>query len=122
MKILLVKTSSMGDVIHNLPVVADILAAHPGSEVDWMVEDIFADIPKLHPQVRRVLPVAIRRWRASWWKGQARSEMRSFFAQLRAESYDAVIDTQGLWKSAILARCAHGPRSGFDRRSSREPV
>jgi len=112
----------MGDVIHNLPVVADILAAHPGSEVDWMVEDIFADIPKLHPQVRRVLPVAIRRWRASWWRGQARSEIRAFFAQLRAESYDAVIDTQGLWKSAILARCARGPRSGFDRKSSREPV
>jgi len=112
----------MGDVIHNLPVVADILAARRGSDVDWVVEDTFSDIPKLHPGVRRVLPVAIRRWRASWWKGRAWSEIRAFFAQLRAESYDAVIDTQGLWKSAGLARCARGPRSGFDRKSSREPV
>jgi len=121
-KILLVKTSSMGDVIHNLPVVADILAARPDSDIDWVVEDIFAQIPKLHSRVRRVLPVAIRRWRASWWQGQVRAEIRAFLAQLKAESYDAVIDTQGLWKSAILARCAHGPRSGLDRRSSREPV
>ncbi len=112
----------MGDVIHNLPVVADILEARPGSDIDWVVEDIFADIPKLHPRVRRVLPVAIRRWRASWWQGQVRTEIRAFFAQLKAESYDAVIDTQGLWKSAILTRCAHGPRSGFDRSSSREPI
>jgi heptosyltransferase-1 len=77
-KILLIKTSSMGDVIHNLPVVADILAARPGSEIDWVVEDTFAVIPKLHPGVRRVLEVAIRRWRGSWWQAQTRGEIGSF--------------------------------------------
>ena len=122
MKILLVKTSSMGDVIHNLPVLNDIVVAQPGAGIDWVVEDSFAGVPKLHPGLRRVLPVAIRRWRASWWRTQARAEIRAFLAELKTGSYDAVIDTQGLWKSAILARCARGPRSGFAWRSSREPV
>ena len=122
MKILLVKTSSMGDVIHNLPVLNDIVVAQPGAGIDWVVEDSFAGIPKLHPGLRRVLPVAIRRWRASWWRTEARADIRAFLAELKTESYDAVIDTQGLWKSAILARCARGSRSGFDWRSSREPV
>lgn len=122
MKILLVKTSSMGDVIHNLPVVTDILAAHAGSEIDWVVEDTFAAIPKLHPGVRNVSTVAVRRWRGRWWQAQTRGEIRAFFAELKARSYDAVIDTQGLFKSAVVARLARGPRFGLDWRSSREPV
>jgi heptosyltransferase-1 len=121
-KILLVKTSSMGDVIHNLPVASDIRAVHAGAEIDWVVEDSFAGIPRLHPGVRRVLPAAIRRWRGSWWRAQARSEIWAFVGELKAQSYDAVIDTQGLFKSAILARCARGPRFGLDWKSSREPV
>lgn len=121
-KILLVKTSSMGDVIHNLPVVADILSAKPGAEIDWVVEDAFAAIPGLHEGVRRVLPVAIRRWRGSWWQAQARSEICAFVGELKTQTYDAVIDTQGLFKSALLTRCARGLRFGLDRKSSREPV
>lgn len=121
-KILLVKTSSMGDVIHNLPVVNDILAARPGAEIDWVVEESFAGLPKLHPGVRRVLPVAIRRWRSSWWQAPVRSEIRAFVAELKKWPYDAVVDTQGLLKSAIVARCACGPRFGLDWKSSREPL
>ncbi|HXF67585.1 MAG TPA: lipopolysaccharide heptosyltransferase I, partial [Burkholderiales bacterium] len=60
MRVLLVKTSSLGDVVHNLPVVSDILAAHPAAEIHWVVEEAFAAIPRLHPGVARVLPVAIR--------------------------------------------------------------
>jgi heptosyltransferase I len=122
LQILLVKTSSMGDVIHNLPVASDIRAAHPGSEIDWVVENPFAAIPKLHPGVRRVLPVAIRRWRSTWWQAQARGEIGSFLAALKAVAYDAVIDTQGLLKSAVVARLARGPRFGLDWKSSREPL
>jgi heptosyltransferase I len=121
-RILLVKTSSMGDVIHNLPVVTDILAARPGTEIDWVMEDTFAAIPKLHPGVRRRLEVAIRRWRGSWWQAQTRREVGSFLKALKSESYDAVIDTQGLLKSAIVSRCARGPRFGLDWNSSREPL
>ena len=68
-KILLVKTSSLGDVVHNLPVASDIRAALPGAEIDWVVEESFAAIPRLHPAVARVLPVAIRRWRSSFLSG-----------------------------------------------------
>ena len=61
--ILLVKTSSLGDVVHNLPVASDIRRKMPGWEIDWVVEESFADIPRLHPAVRDVIPVAVRRWR-----------------------------------------------------------
>ena len=122
MKILLVKTSSMGDVIHNLPVASDLRAVHPGSEIDWIVEDIFSGLPRLHPGVRRVLSVAIRRWRGRPWENRTRKEIRAFVSELRTENYDAVIDTQGLFKSAVIARCARGPRFGLDWASSREPL
>jgi heptosyltransferase-1 len=121
-KILLVKTSSMGDVIHNLPVVSDLRAVHPGSEIDWIVEGAFSDLPRLHPGVRRVLKVAIRRWRGRFWEDGTRSELGAFLRELRSRSYDAVIDTQGLFKSALIARCARGRRFGLDWASSREPL
>ena len=122
LRILLIKTSSLGDVVHNLPVVADIAAALPGVTIDWVVEEGFAAIPRLHPQVSRVLPVAVRRWRRSPWSAGVRAEVRRFLGELRSESYDAVIDTQGLIKSAWIARAAHGIRHGLDWSSSREPL
>jgi heptosyltransferase-1 len=122
LRILLIKTSSLGDVVHNLPVVADIAAALPGVTIDWVVEEGFAAIPRLHPQVSRVLPVAVRRWRRSSWSAGVRAEVRRFLGELRSESYDAVIDTQGLIKSAWIARAAHGIRHGLDWSSSREPL
>ena len=120
--ILLVKTSSLGDVVHNLPVVSDIRSAFPGAEIDWVVEEGFAAIPRLHPAVRHVLPVAIRRWRSQLWRREARHEVSVFLQQLRARKYDAVIDTQGLLKSALIARAAHGMRFGLDWESAREPL
>lgn len=122
-RILLVKTSSLGDVVHNLPVVADIRAAC-GDEivVDWVVERSFAAVPALHPQVRNVIPCEIRRWRRSWGSRETRAEWRSFVQRLRSETYDAIIDTQGLLKSALVARLARGTRYGLDWRSSREPL
>lgn len=121
-RILLVKTSSMGDVIHNLPVASDLARAHPGCAIDWIVEEGFADVPRLHPAVRRVIPVAVRRWRRSLGSGSTWREIRALRAALAAERYDFVIDTQGLVKSALLARLAVGPRCGYDRASAREPL
>jgi heptosyltransferase I len=120
--ILLVKTSSLGDIVHNLPVASDISAACPDAEIDWVVEEAFAAIPRLHPAVRRVIPVALRRWRAAPWRNSVWCEMREFLSRLRERSYDAVIDTQGLLKSALIARAALGRRHGLDRASSREPL
>lgn len=120
--ILLVKTSSLGDVVHNLPAVSDIERAFEGVTVDWAVERAFAAIPALHPCVRKAIPCELRRWRRSWYTTQTRDEWRAFLTQLRAERYDAIIDTQGLLKSAIVARAACGVRYGLDWQSSREPL
>ena len=121
-KILLVKTSSLGDVVHNLPVASDIRAAAPGAAIDWVVEEPFAAIPRLHPGVTRVITVAIRRWRSQLLNSAVREEVRAFARELKREPYDAVIDTQGLLKSAVVAWAARGTRHGLDFASAREPL
>ena len=120
--ILLIKTSSMGDVIHNLPVVSDIANHYPNATIDWVVEDAFAAIPALHPAVRNVIPVAVRRWRHCPFGSSTRSEFAQFREAIREERYDLVIDTQGLFKSAMISKFAQGARCGFDRKSAREPL
>jgi heptosyltransferase-1 len=122
LRVLLVKTSSMGDIVHALPVVHDILAAHPGAAIDWLVEEAYADIVRAHPGVGRVIPLALRRWRRRFWTGAVRDEWRRWREQLRAERYDAVIDLQGLVKSGLIARLARGPIYGLSWRSAREPL
>lgn len=120
-RILFVKTSSLGDVVHNCPAVSDVARRVPDATIDWVVEDSFAEVAALHARVRRVIPVAIRRWRGGLLFPQTWSEIGAFRKLLREESYDAVIDSQGLVKSALVAACAHGLRHGFDRASAREP-
>lgn len=122
MRILLVKTSSLGDVVHNLPVATDIARQFPGAEIDWVVEEGFAELPRLHPAVRRVIPVAVRRWRRSIWSPATWREIGAFRRAVKTDSYDAIIDSQGLLKSALIARTALGPRIGYDRDSAREPA
>ncbi len=122
MRLLLVKTSSLGDVIHNLPVVSDIRRHFPGASIDWCVEESFASIPCLHPGVENVVPVAVRRWRRSLFKAATWREIVAVRRALGDSAYDAVVDTQGLLKSALLARWANGPVLGYDRDSAREPI
>ena len=122
MKILLVKTSSLGDVVHNLPVASDIRARFPQARIDWVVEEGFADIPRLHPAVGRVIPVAVRRWRRNPFSAITWCELRAYRTAVRAERYDLVLDTQGLIKSALLARQAAGPRAGYAAEAAREPL
>lgn len=118
MRILLVKTSSLGDVVHALPVVSDIRRHRPNATIDWVVEETFADIPRLHPGVAAVIPVAVRRWRASLARVATWREMLAYRRAVRqppqAEfGYDSVIDCQGLAKSAILTAQARGKKYGF---------
>jgi heptosyltransferase-1 len=122
LKLLIVKTSSMGDVVHALPAVSDILAMHPGTEIDWLVEAPFAAIPRLHPGVRRVLPLAWRKWRKRLWAGDTRAAISALCAELKRERYDLVLDLQGLLKSALWGLQADGPLAGYDRKSMREPL
>lgn len=119
-RIVLIKTSSLGDVLHNLPVVTDICRHVPGARIDWVVEEGFAALPALHPGINRVVPVAVRRWRKSWW--QSRGEMQAVCRELREAHYDLALDTQGLLKSALITRCTQTARCGFDWGSAREPL
>lgn len=122
MRVLLVKTSSLGDVVHNLPVVTDIRRHVEGAQIDWVVEENFSAIPLLHPHVDRVIPVALRRWRKDWFNAVNRDQWRAFKSKLQERTYDFAIDTQGLLKSAMIVRAARGLRCGYDWQSAREPL
>lgn len=120
--ILIIKTSSMGDIIHTLPALTDAAHAIPNLQVDWVVEEAFAEIPSLHSTVQRVIPIALRRWRKSGLNKTTWSELKAFLRSLRERRYDAIIDAQGLLKSAVISRLAKGPRHGFNSTSAREPL
>jgi len=120
--ILIVKTSSLGDVVHNLPVLADIRAHWPQARFDWVVEEGFAEIPAMHPAVDRVIPVAMRRWRKAAFSGNTWRDIAACRAALKTTPYDLILDTQGLLKSALIARQAQGILHGQDRASAREPL
>jgi heptosyltransferase-1 len=119
-RVLIIKTSSLGDVIHTLPAVTDAAHAIPGIRFDWVVEEGFAEIPSWHPAVDQVIPVAIRRWRKNLWQTIKSGEWKAFKQRLRARKYDLVIDAQGLVKSAWLTRYVKAPVAGLDRYSARE--
>jgi len=122
MRILLVKTSSLGDVVHNLPVASDLRARFPDARIDWAVEEAFAEIPRLHPAVSDVVPVTLRLWRGQLLRRDTWQALAALRVRLRGPAYDYVIDTQGLLKSALVAWLASGTRIGLDWLSSREPL
>lgn len=119
-KILIVRTSSLGDLVHMLPAMTDIARHLPQASIDWVVEESFRDIPSWHPAIRQIIPVAHRRWRKSWWA--ARHERAALRSQLGSESYDIVLDMQALMKSIWIVRQTKGERHGLDWRSAREPL
>ena len=106
MKILLVKLSSLGDVVHAMPAVQDLRQALPHAQIDWVVERGFAPLVQRCEGVGRVIACEMRRWRQAPLTAETRDGWRAFRAALRAEAYDAVIDLQGLTKSALVARVA----------------
>jgi heptosyltransferase I len=123
-RILIVKLSSLGDVVHAMPVVHDVLAAHPDALIDWVVEPGFAPLVRRVEGIDEVIECALRRWRKAWWTPAVRAEWRAFRERLRQHRYDAVLDLQGLTKSALIARMARGPSHGLANRTegaSHEP-
>ncbi len=122
LRVLVIKTSSLGDVVHTLPALTDAHRACPQLRFDWVVEEGFAEIPRWHPAVDEVIPVAIRRWRKSPWQTWRSGEWSGFKQRLGARRYDLVIDAQGLLKSAWLTRLVDAPVAGLDARSAREPL
>lgn len=122
MRVLIIKTSSMGDVIHTLPALTDAGKALPDISFDWVVEENFAEIPSWHPRVKSTIPIAFRRWRKSFFSKKTRQEWAVFCEQIKAEKYDLIIDGQGLLKSVFLAWQVPGKRCGFDFQSARDPL
>lgn len=121
MRVLLVKLSSLGDVVHSFPALTDAARALPGIEIDWLVDEAFAPLAALHPAVRRVIPLPIRRMKrepiVTW------GTLRARIGELRRQPYDVLIDAQGLLKSALPGRLARArSRHGFARGSAREGI
>jgi len=121
-RVLIIRTSSLGDIVHTLPAISDIARYVPGAQIDWMVEEAFAEIPAWHTAVNSVIPVAHRRWRKTWWQAATQQERRTLRERLRDVRYDVVLDMQSLLKSAWLARHAQGTHHGLDWRSARESL
>lgn len=121
-RILLIKMSSLGDVVHNMPVATDIRRQLPDAAIDWVVEEQYVPLVRMHSAVDRILPIALRRWRRNLLSGANWREFGDFRRQLRSAPYDAIIETQGLLKSAIVAKLARGRVYGFGPATAREPL
>jgi heptosyltransferase-1 len=121
-RVLIVRTSSLGDLVHMLPAISDIAAHVPDLSLDWVAEEAFAAIPSWHRAVNEVIPVAHRRWRQSWFSAQTRAERQAVLDTIASKHYDVVLDMQALLKSIWLVRAASGVKHGLDWRSARESV
>jgi heptosyltransferase-1 len=121
-RVLIIKTSSLGDVLHTLPALSDATSQLPDVRFDWVVEEGFREVPAWHAAVDEVIPVALRRWKHSPLRVLRAGEPQAAVRHLRSRRYDLVIDAQGLVKSAVIACFARGPRAGLDRDSAREPL
>ncbi|MDR2213499.1 MAG: lipopolysaccharide heptosyltransferase I [Pseudomonadales bacterium] len=120
MRVLIVKVSSLGDVIHILPAITDAYHAKRGLRFDWVVEEAFTEIPRWHPAIDKVIPVAFRRWRKNLFKTWRSGEFAAFKHNLQEHHYDLVIDAQGLIKSGIISRIARGLTVGLNTTTIRE--
>lgn len=112
----------MGDVIHCLPIIADIHAHFPNAVIDWVVEEGFVDILRLHPYISSIIAVAVRRWRKYLFSRNTWHEIAALKKQLSSQPYDVILDTQSLVKSAVLTTLANGKRHGQNYKSARDAM
>jgi heptosyltransferase I len=120
-EILFIKTSSMGDILHHMPAVTEAKAHYPDARITWVVDELYAPLVKLHPSVDEIVTVAVRRWRKNLFSGETWREARAALRQMRARKFSAIIDTQGLMRTALMGRMLHGKTHGYDAESVREP-
>jgi heptosyltransferase-1 len=120
--VLVVRPSSLGDIVYAMALVSDIATHRPGLAVDWIAEDAFVDLVRLDPRIRRVIPLALRRWRHTPFKAGTRREIAGFRRSLRETEYDAILNLQEQMKGAVVSWFARGVRHGLDRANIREPI
>ncbi|HMH17076.1 MAG TPA: lipopolysaccharide heptosyltransferase I [Burkholderiales bacterium] len=121
-KVLLIKLTSLGDLIHALPALSDAQNSHPGIEFDWVIDESFQEVAGWHPAVKRIITTNHREWRGALTSAETHGSISKTIEQIRASKYDLVIDGQGNFKTALLSLFSKGPRAGFDSRSVREWV
>ena len=120
MRVLIIKLTSMGDLMHALPALTDAAQIYPDIEFDWVVDKAFSAVPKWHPRVKNVITTSHRSWRQSWWGSLKQGELTGFYKQLNANDYDVVVDMQNNLKSALVSLLRKGPVHGLDKFSCRE--
>jgi heptosyltransferase-1 len=120
--LLVVRPSSLGDIVHSLALVSDVQMHAPGTAIDWVAEEAFVPLVSMDPRIRHVIPIAFRRWRKGVAQFGTLREFGAFASDLRSHRYTAIIDLQEQLKGALVARLGRGTRHGVDRRNIREPV
>jgi len=120
MRVLIVRLSSMGDLVQTLPALSDAARAIPEISFDWIVDESFAQVPGWHRNVETVIPTALRRWRKNWRGAFKSGEPQNFLSKVREQKYDFIVDVQCELKSALASRFAKGPHYGYDRRAVHE--
>lgn len=121
-RILLIKLTSLGDLIHALPALTDARGFYPNIEIDWLIDENFSEIASWHPAIKNIFTTNHREWRHGLAKPKTFFSIYSLIKKLRTTSYDLVIDGQGNFKTGLFTLCTKGLRSGFDRHSVREPI
>ncbi|WP_159715026.1 lipopolysaccharide heptosyltransferase I [Blochmannia endosymbiont of Camponotus nipponensis] len=123
MRVLIIKISSMGDIIHTLPAVTDASNAIPNILFDWVVEETFSEILNWHPAIHHIIPINLRFWIKNWYKFSSWKKYHKCITQLKKKEYDVIIDAQGLLKTSLLITCiTRGKKHGMDYASAREPI
>lgn len=122
MRVLFVKLTSMGDLIHALPAMTDAARAIPGISFDWVIEKNFSEVAKWHPAVKNIIPSSHRKWKKDLVGSLKNGEIQQFIGSVRKEKYDLVIDGQTSLKSAFIMLLTRGLRCGLDRHSARESL
>jgi len=122
MRVLLIKLTSMGDLIHALPAISDAKAAIPNISFDWVIDKNFSEVAKWHPAVNRIVSTSHRTWKKNLFKSIKNGDIKKFVKDLRKESYDIVIDGQSSVKSAVTSLLAKGHKVGYDKNSCRESL
>ena len=121
MRILIVKTSSLGDIIHALPVLDYLRQAAPGAAVDWVVDEAFAELLSGNPLISRLITVPFRRLKKGFLNAATLKELRALRLQLREQPYDIVFDLQGNIKSGLICSFSRAPlKVGFSRENQQE--
>lgn len=124
MRVLIVKISSMGDIIHTLPAITDASHKFPNILFDWVIEETFSEIPAWHPYIHQIIPIKLRFWKQKWYKVKSWKEYCQYIKLLNNYKYDLIIDAQGLLKTSLFVtnNIISGTKHGMDFSSSKEPI